>query len=492
MPEAGGRGKRALSGSLAVAVVLTGSDLTLEEVVRVARGRERVELSADASQRMRVSRAVVEAAVARGDVVYGLTTGVGVRKRARVAPEDLPRFNRMLIPNHRVGQGPAAPEDVVRSMMLRLANGLATGAVGARPELAGLVVDALNDGATPHVRMLGSVGQADLPATADLAHGIVGDFELAPGEALALLNSNGFATGLGALAVADCGRLLDALDVAGALDLEAFGGNLTTLHPAVAEARPHPALVESLGRLRACLDGSYLWADGAARNLQDPLTFRCLPQVHAAARGAFAHVSELARLELNGAQGNPLVVVPEGRVVSVANFDVLPFAAALDYMRIGLAPALTSAAERGLKLLQAPLTGLPEGLGVRPGLAEDSLSEFGVPLQAFAAEARLLAQPVSFEVVSTTHPEGIEDRITLAPLAARRLAEMVGLGERIVAIGLVLAAQAVDLRGRPRLGTATRRAYERVRELVPFCGEDDAIPQDLEPVRELVASGAVA
>src|SRR5205085_219017 len=194
-------------------------------------------------------------------------------------------------------------------------------------------------------------------------------------------------------------------------------------------------------------------------------------------------------IELNAAQVNTLVAVADSRLVSVSSFDVLPLAAALHFLRIGLAPVLTSAAERAVKLLQAPLTGLPEGLAVRAGLAEDSLSEFGVAIQAFAAEARLLAQPVSFELASTTHPEGIEDRMTMAPLGARRLREMVELGERIVAVELVIAAQAVDLRGLPRLGARTRRAYERVRELVPFSGEGEPVPQDLEPVVELVRFG---
>src|SRR5207244_214785 len=181
----------------------------------------------------------------------------------------------------------------------------------------------------------------------------------------------------------------------------------------------------------------------------------------AAARDALGCTLSQLDVELNAAQGSPLVVAAEQRAVSVGNFDVLPLAAALDFLRIGLAPALTSAAERALKLLQAPLTGLPEGLAVESGLAEDSLSEFGVPAQALASEARLLAQPVSFELTSTTHPEGIEDRMTMAPLSARRLREMVELGERLVTVELVIAAQAIDLRGRPRLGAKTRRAYER-------------------------------
>jgi histidine ammonia-lyase len=156
--------------------------------------------------------------------------------------------------------------------------------------------------------------------------------------------------------------------------------------------------------------------------------------------------------------------------------------------RIALAPVLTTASERTVKLLQAPVTGLPEGLAAESGLAESGLSEFGVPVQALAAEAKLLAAPVSIETASTSHHEGIEDRITLAPLAARRLSQMVELGERLAAIELVVAAQAIDLRGRPRLGRASAPVYKQVRERIPFTARGAPPPQDLEPVLELVRS----
>jgi len=305
------------------------------------------------------------------------------------------------------------------------------------------------------------------------------------------VNQNAFSTGSAALAFADLEGLADALDVAGALDLEAFAANLTLLHPAIAAVRPFAGLRLALERLRELLAGSSLWEPGAARNLQDPLTFRCLPQVHGALRDALAFGRGQLEIELNASQDNPLLIPDEDRIVSVANFEVLPLAAALDFLRIALAPALTSACERALKLLQGPLTGLPDGLAPRQGLAENSLGEFGVPAQALAAEARLLAQPVSFEVVSTTHAEGIEDRMTMAPLAARRLAEMVELGERLVAIELVIACQAVDLRRPERLGAGTSAAHDRVRALVPFMAEGDSVPADLEPVRDLLRLGGL-
>ncbi len=190
------------------------------------------------------------------------------------------------------------------------------------------------------------------------------------------------------------------------------------------------------------------------------------PQLHGAARDAFRFVREQLELELNAAQSNPLVVVDERRLVSVGNFDAQPLATALDLARLALAPVLASAAERAVKLLQAPLTGLTEGLGARPRLAESALSEFGIAVQAFAAEARLLAQPVSLELVSTQQAEAIEDRMTMAPLAGRRLAEMTELGARVVAVELCLAAQACELRG-ARLGDGTARVHAAVRSVVP-------------------------
>jgi len=473
-----------------VTVIFTGTTLVLDDVVRVAREGERVELDPGALERMRAGRDVVETALARGEPVYGFSTGVGMRKLFAIE-DDQAAFNRLLVRGHLVAQGQRASDEVVRATLLKLANMLARGASGARPEVAERLVDAVNGGVTPPVRTLGSVGQADLGPNADLAYGLLDGFELAAGEALVLVDNNAFSTAVASLAVADFVTLVDALEVAGALDLEGFAANLSVLDPAIPDARPYPNLAVAVSRLRTLLDDSWLWNE-APRNLQDPLTFRTLPQVLAATRDGLDYVKGVLSVELNAHQGNPVVSSESDRVVPAGNFDAVPLAAALDFSRIALAPALTSAAERAIKLLQASLTGLPEGLAARAHLAEPALSEYGAAIQGIVAEARLLAQPVSFELASTTQHEGIEDRTTMAPLGARRLAEMVGLGARVAAIELVVAAQAVDLRGRPGLGRGTGRAYDLVRERVPFTDAGDAIPSDLEPVVELVRSGEIA
>ncbi len=464
-------------------VRLTGRDLDRDQVVRVARDGERVELDVTARARMTRSRDVVRAVLQRGEPVYGSNTAVGVLKRVGIAATDADGYAASMNRHHIVGQGPTASDDLVRATMVRLANHFAEGSAGVRPELADRLVAALNGGEIPLLRTIGSIGQADLAPLADLGDALFRGMTLEAGEGTAILDNNSFSTAWAALAVADVEILLDTMDVAGALSLEGLAANPTMLHPAIGEVRPYPGLRETLTRFRELLTDSAIWDAGVPRNLQDPLTFRNLPQIQGACRDVLAHVDAQLAIELNASQGNPIVVAAEERVISVANFEILPLAVALDYLRLVLATALTSSAERTVKILGAPWSGLPTGLTA-------GLTYLSLAAQSLAVEARLLAQPVSFEVASTTHAEGIEDRTTMAPLAARRLAEMVGLGERIVAIELTVGAQATDLRGLRR-GRGTEAAVAVVRGVIPFLDVDDSVPE-IEPLVELVGQGAFA
>jgi histidine ammonia-lyase len=475
-----------------MSVILDGERLTIDDVVRVARGGERVEVTADAIARVQAARDVVERALEGAGSVYGVTTGVGVRKRVGVAVGEMDGYNRRLLHDHRMAAGPDAPREVVRAAMLRLANGFAKGTSGVRTELLGRVVDALNAGETPRVRLLGTAGQSDLGPLADLAYGICGDMPLAAKEGISLINNNSFGTGLAALALADATRLLDALSVAAALDWEAFAANTSPVHPAVALARPYPGIARRSARMRELLDGSYLWQPGAARNLQDPLTFRNAAAILGAVDDALGFACAQAAIELNAAHENPLVSVGDELILSVPNYEALPLASALDFARIALVPAVSSAQERSVKLLQAPLTGL--GTGLQEAEAESNecaLSELAWASQALMVEARSLAHPVSTETASTMLAEGIEDRITMAPLGARRLSEQVAVSEELLALGLVISAQAVDVRGCSPLGVGTARAHAQIRERYGFVAAGESIGPDRGEVVELVRSGAL-
>ena len=475
-----------------ITVKLDGRSLTVAGVVAVARDGAPVELAPDAVEAMCRSRLALEHAAARGERIYGVSTAAGALQRVSLDDRDAHQFNRRMLQNCRVGQGPPASREIVRGTLVRLANLLAQGVTGVRPEIAQMVVRALNQDWPLTMRTLGSVGQADLAPMGDLATELIdtAEVELAAGEGMALIDDNSYSTAIAALAVADLERLADALDVVAALEMEAFLANPSMLDPVLAE-RPFPGLQSTAARLRALLADSWLWRPEVPRNLQDPLTYRCLPQIHGALRDTLEFAGRQLALELNAAQSNPLVDVEGERVVSVGCFDVLPLAAALDYLRIALAPVLTSANERMMKLLHTGFSGLPPGLSSDAARGHDGFTEFGVAGQGLVAEARLLAAPVSFEMVSTTQAEGIEDRTTMAPLAGRRLSEMVGLGEMLAAMELVVAAQAIDLRPGARLGVGTIRAFRQVRTCVPAVTGDQPVPAQLEDVIGLVKAGSI-
>jgi histidine ammonia-lyase len=469
---------------------LTGHDLSLDDVVAVARDGRRVSISPAAVERMRAARAVAEHAAAADAGVYGLNTGLGALRDVPQGAAEV--YNRLTIQSHRTTHGPLLGRDVVRAAMLHRANALCLGRSMARPEVAEALASALNDGAEPPIRAIGSIGQSDLPVTAEIAHALVErGLVLEQGESLPLLNANSLSAGAGALALHDAGVLLDAYDSVVALSLDGFAANLSMLHPQLAADRPYPGLIATADRLRGLLAGSRLLDGEPPRQLQDPLCFRCIPQVHGAVRDVLANSSEQARIELNASGDNPMVVVDENIVVSVANFDIVPLAMALDAARLALAQVFTASNERVQKLLAGQFSGLATALRADDG-PEDALGMMGLGAAALAAEARLLAAPVSLEVSTTTIAAGIEDRMTMAPLAARRLSEMVELGSRVAAVELVVGAQAVDLRARPAIGVGSAAAYAGTRARVPFLGPMEAPGNNLDDLSAWVIGGMPA
>ena len=464
------------------AFVLTGGPMTIDEVVAVASGQP-AQLDPACAQRLDTTHAAVRQAASSGAAVYGLTTGVGALKGVLVERDELYTFNRRLILSHRVSHGVPAPRSVVRATMICRAQGLALGWAGVRSTVVQALLDALNEDDIPMVRTLGSIGQGDLAPLAEIAEALIRrGLVLEEGEALALLSANSFALGWAALALSRTMRAIHALEMATALTMEGFLFNPSSIDPAVFIACPSPALECSVLRLRELLaGGTLLEGQEPPRFLQDPLSLRVAPQTHATAREAYRHAMRVVERELAAASNNPLLT-PDGRLLSVGNFDTSGLAAALDYARIGLAHALTLTCERIQKLLSGWHTGLPIGLREREDLAEDGLAIFGHGAAALAAEARLLAQPVSLELPTSSLAEAIEDRVTMAPLGARRLDEQAGLALRLAAIELICAAQAIDLRGRAMsLGQGTRAAHTFVRSYIPFLHSGETPITDLEP-----------
>jgi histidine ammonia-lyase len=483
------------------APLILDDDLSIEDVAQVARARHPVQLSAEALDRIRRGREVTETLLAEGERVYGLTTGVGALKRVSIGAPDQPEFNRLLLLSHRTGTGPYVPEEIVRAAMLAQLAGFARGRSGVRPQLAELLIGALNGGLAPRVRTVGSLGQSDLGPLADLAEALTGEGEWASEldrlglepwrpidkEALAFVNSNAFTLGWTAVALADVPLLLDRFDEAAALTFEGMLGNVEALDPAIADARPVPGMAESIARLRGLLEGGTLLGGELRRDLQDPLTMRVVPQTHSAARVALEHCRAIVEAELVSSHDNPSIS-PDGRALSNGNFDSVPYGVTIEYLRLALAHVVTGSCERTNKLTYSGFTGLPTGLRDDDASSEDGLGIVAYGATAATAEVRLLAQPVTLEVPTTSTAEGIEDRVIPSTLAARRLAEMTQLSRYVAAAELYLAAQAVDLRGRSdELGSGTRRAYDIVRAHAPRRRPGEPPLADLSPLERALA-----
>jgi histidine ammonia-lyase len=495
-------------------IVLSGSGLTVDNVLAVARGRATVELDPEALLRVRAARDVVDRVLASGESVYGLNTGLGSLARHKISLEEMRRFSFATVADQVSSYGRPVPTDIVRAMMVSRVNGMVKAGVGVRRELIELLVAVLNARVHPVVRMVGSVGQGDLSEMADIGKVLIGrgyaeyGGERLPGgqaleragvqpitleakEALALISANGVTIGRGSLVLIDAADLIESMQIAAALSFEAFGANLSVIHPAAARMRPDSGQNTASARLRELLAGSLLWGRGAARNLQDPLSIRCVPQTHGAAYDVLSVARGLMEIELNSAGDNPLVVVEEDAIVSVGNFDVTSLAMAFDYVRLGLAHALQVANERVQKLLWNHFSGLPAMLAPSDG-PTGGLRPLGRSFAALASEARFRANPVSLEY-SGQLAEGIEDHGSMAPLAVSATSDLVGLAHRLVALELIIAAQAVDLRGGPdRLGRGTRLAYELVRGFAGTLTDETEWNADLDGLAALVGDGGLA
>ncbi len=507
--------------------MLTGADLSIGDVEAVARHGARAVLDVAARERMAEANAVIEGLVARGEVVYGVTTGFGDLASTTVPSGDVARLQENLLVSHAAGVGDPYPRDVVRAMLLLRANTLALGHSGCRPLLVDRICRYLELGIHPVVPEYGSVGASgDLAPLAHLALPLIGrgqvelegqvvpalvalrehDLEpltLGPKEGLALLNGTQLMSGIGALLLADADRLVRTASVVAAMSVEALLGTEVAFAAPYQLARPHPGQVAVAAELRHVLRGSRLQAahHDSSHKVQDPYSLRCVPQVHGAVRDALDHLRRVLDIELNSATDNPLVfpsgaAVPAdalatggGLVISGGNFHGEPIALALDFAKLALAE-LGAISERRTALLLDPRLngGLPAFLSPDPG-RNSGLMIVQYTAAALASENKVLAHPSSADSIPTSANQ--EDHVSMGAGSARHARLVLANVERILAIELLCAAQALELRLRdlardgvpaPEPGAGVVEAHERVRELVP------ALEGDREPGRDLAAA----
>lgn len=502
---------------------LTGEALTLEDVLAVARHGARVApYTPEVVARMQRSYQWVIDTIERGDMtMYGVNTGFGSLAHVPIALAETRQLARNLVLTCLVGVGEPLPEEIVRAMMLVRANLFASGHSGIRPEIANLLIEMLNRGVTPWVPRKGSLGASgDL---APLAHitvvlsrdesadgGYSGqayfEGELMSGaqameragltrvvleakEGLSLTNGTTFMVAAGALAVYDAEVLLRHAEIAAALSFEALCGLSEALHPALHAANRQPGQMESAAHLRALLAGSQ-FVDADLSRVQDAYSLRCTPHVLGPARDSLAFLRERFTSALNAVSDNPLIFLDgeEALTVSGGNFHGQGPGMWLDFLGIALAAVGNIAERRTFRLVTPELSnGLPAMLVAHSGL-DSGLMMPQYTAAALVSDNKTLAHPDTVDSIPSCANQ--EDHVSMGANAARHALEIVSNVRHILAIELLTAAQAIDLRpqGSARLGHATRKAFEVIREHVPFMEHDREHTPAIEKLAEVILS----
>jgi histidine ammonia-lyase len=486
---------------------------TLEELERVARGDAPAPLTDDDRVRIAAARAVVDDALASGEAVYGVTTGIGNLASVRIGAEDAAALQLNLVRSHAVGAGPPLAREVVRGMLALLAASLRRGHSGVRAEVVGLLVGMLEADVTPVVPSKGSVGSSgDLAPLAHIALVLVGEGEadvdgerldgaaalrraglepvvLGPKEGLALINGTHLMAAAGTLAVRDARRLLEAAVVALALSLEAFKGSTVPFDARLAEVRPHPGHERIAARLRALLAGSDVVASHAdCGRVQDPYTLRCAPQVLGAVDDALAYVETAFERELRAVTDNPLVFPGHGDVVAGGNFHGQPLSLPLDHLALALCELASFSERRTYALLSPSYADLPPFLSPRPGLST------GLMITQYAAaalvnECQVLAHPAGAGSIPTS--AGQEDFNSMGAAAALKARQAVENCAQVIATELVCACQGLEFHRPLRTTQPLETALAKVRAIVPRVEDDRVLSAELAELAEGLRTGEV-
>ncbi|MFN0099735.1 MAG: histidine ammonia-lyase [Gemmatimonadaceae bacterium] len=497
---------------MTASLLLDGNSLSITDLAAVADGHRTVRLAPAARIRMAATRGIVEGIAARGEAVYGVTTGFGKLSDFAIPPDQLAQLQINLVRSHAAGVGPRLPRREVRAMMVLRANVLAKGYSGARPELAELLCAMLDAGLTPDVPEQGSVGASgDLAPLAHLALSLIGEGELThatgrgpakdvlkahglaplvlgPKEGLALINGTQAHTAVGTMALVGAKRCWEAAHVAGAATLEALLGTPTAFDPRIHEARGQRGQIESAALMLRLLAESQIRESHRSGDprVQDAYALRCIPQVHGPVLEAIRFAEGLISGELNAATDNPLVF-DDGTMLSGGNFHGQAAAMAMDVLAIALTNLAVMSERRIDRLVHPDLNeGLPPFLTSTAGVSSGFMMA-QVTAAAITSECKVLAHPASVDTIPTDGSK--EDVVPMAMGAATKLRRVLHNVQHVLAIELMCAAQGLEFRRPLRGGVGVERAYATVRTIIPALAEDRVLGPDIEALAVAVSEG---
>jgi histidine ammonia-lyase len=491
---------------------LTGTGMTVDKVVRVARGLEKVALDPEARKRIVKCRALLEDKIQKKEIMYGVNTGIGELANVVLTQEQVEQYQRYIIYSHAAGYGKPMPEDVVRAAILSRISCHCHGHSGLRPVVTETLIELLNKGVTPVMCEKGSVGACgDLSPMAQMALVPMGEGEafykgerLAGAEALkragikpivlhardglAMINGSNVIAGMSALIVHDVHRWLKMSEIAAAMTLEVLNANMKAYDERVHKTRGYPGALESADNVRRLVKGSEM-LEQPGKKVQDAYSLRSTPQVVGAVRDALKWARYMVEIELNGAADNPIFFPDEDLVLTGANFQGVPMALPLELLGTSVTTIAVLSERRHNRLMNPHLNvGLPafltKGAGMFSGLM---LTQYTAG--ALICENRILSHPAATGSIPAAADQ--EDFVSMGMTTALKTRQIIDNAQAVLAIELMAGAQAVDFRAPHKPGKGTQAAYEVIRKYVAHLEEDRPLFDDINKLKEVVESGEI-
>ncbi len=494
-------------------LLLDGSSLTIEDFISVTRGHRQVGLTEASKAAVLKARELVDRFVNEGRVVYGLTTGFGKFSDVTIDETETAALQRNLITSHCVGIGDPFPEDIVRGIILLRVNNLAKGFSGIRLETLESLIGMLNANVVPYVPEKGSLGASgDLAPLSHVALTLIGlgqawfEGELMDGgeamkragvpivtlsskEGLALNNGTQVMASVGTHTIWDAFNLIRQANGIAMLSFEALTGITDAYFEGTHKIRNQAGQITCARNFLELVEGSGNTTKQGELRVQDAYSLRCLPQIHGASLDCFNYVRSILEREINAVTDNPIIFVEDERVVSGGNFHGQPLAISFDFLKIGLAELANVSERRQERMVNPALSnGLPAFLTARGGV-NSGFMIVQYSAASLVSENKVLAHPASVDSIPSSANQ--EDHVSMGTIASRQAREILGNVRKVLAMELLTACQALDLRGNKGLGRGTQVFYDKTRAVVETLGEDRTMYYDINKVEELIKSNVL-
>ncbi|MFQ6002550.1 MAG: histidine ammonia-lyase [Candidatus Zixiibacteriota bacterium] len=489
-------------------VSIDGEDLTLEQTEEVALGKASVRIDPRAISKINKCRKYIEKIVDTQKTVYGINTGFGKLCRERISKKDIEKLQENLILSHALSVGPVFCEEEVRAIMLLRANVLAKGYSGVRLELIQTLVDMINKSVHPMIPEKGSVGASgDLAPLAFIALVMMGKgwafykgklmegrralknagikpLKFSAKEGIAMINGTCVMAALGVLSLLKAERLSELADMAGAVSLEATLCTPVAFDQNIQKVRRYKGQREVARNLINLTKQSQIREfHKACPKVQDPYSFRCMPQVHGAVRDALSYVRSVLSIETNSATDNPLIFPDRDKVISGGNFHGEPVALALDFLGIAISELASISERRIASLMNPEISDLPAFLAKEPGLNSGFMLAH-IVAASLVSENKSLSHPASVDSIPTSNNQ--EDHVSMGTIAARKVREIINNTEEVLAIEFLAASQGIDFRAPLKPGIGTGKIYKQIRKVIPPVTKDRLLVGDVVKMKELM------